>query len=104
MLGVGLLLALHRRRLAGYQEALAATLANMSQGIIMIDRNRRVAVINRRVGELLGLPSELIQRDTSFDAIIRWQREHDEFAAQDVPEQMEHLPDHGEPRRRRAGL
>ncbi len=82
VIGTGLLLARHRRRLTRYQDALTATLANMSQGIIMVDRDRRVAVINGRVSELLGLPPDLIHEHTSFDAILRWQIEHGEFAAQ----------------------
>jgi signal transduction histidine kinase/CheY-like chemotaxis protein len=79
VLCIGIILAIHRRRLAGYQDRLTATLENMSQGIIMVDRDRRVGVINRRVRDLLGLPPELMHEDTRFDAIIRWQREQGEF-------------------------
>ena len=79
VLCIGTILAIHRRRLAGYQDRLTATLENMSQGIIMVDRDRRVGVINRRVRDLLGLPPELMHEDTRFDAIIRWQREQGEF-------------------------
>ena len=53
----------------------------MSQGIIMVDRDRRVGVINRRVRDLLGLPPELMRGDTGFDAIIRWQEAQGEFAS-----------------------
>jgi signal transduction histidine kinase/CheY-like chemotaxis protein len=95
-IGAGLLLARHRRRLTRYQDALTATLGNMSQGIIMVDRDRRVAVINRRVGELLGLPPELMHENTSFDTIIRWQVEHGEFAAKcGVSVAMDSLLEHG---------
>ncbi len=79
VVSVGLLLARHRRRLARYQGALTATLENMSQGIIMVDRDGQVAVINRRVGELLGLPPHLMREGTSFEAIIRWKTEHGEL-------------------------
>lgn len=95
-IGAGLLLARHRRRLTRYQAALTATLGNMSQGIIMVDRDRRVAVINQRVGELLGLPPELMRENTSFDTIISWQVEHGEFAAPcDVSVAMDSLLEHG---------
>ena len=95
-IGAGLLLARHRRRLTRYQDALTATLGNMSQGIIMVDRDRRIAVINRRVGELLGLPPDLIHADTTFDAILQWQVEHGEFAAQyDVSIAMDSLLERG---------
>lgn len=80
VLCVGALMASHRRRLARYQDALTATLENMSQGIIMVDADRRVAVVNRRVGELLGLPTQLMRETASFDAIVDWQVEHGEFA------------------------
>lgn len=80
VLAVGSLLGRHRRRLAGYQNALTATLENMSQGIIMVDHERRVPVINRRVGELLGLPPDLVRENISFDAILHWQVMHNEFA------------------------
>ena len=96
VVAAGLLLARHRRRLTRYQDALTATLGNMSQGIIMVDHDRRVAVINRRVGELLGLPPELIHEHTSFDAILRWQIEHGEFSAQcDVSVAMDSLLERG---------
>ncbi len=81
VLCIGIILAIHRRRLAHYQDRLTATLENMSQGIIMVDRDRRVGVINRRVRDLLGLPPELMREGTGFDAIIRWQREQGEFAS-----------------------
>src|SRR6202012_3328291 len=53
---VARLLARHRQRLSRYQNALTATLENMSQGIIMVDRDRNIAVSNNRAGALLGLP------------------------------------------------
>ncbi|MEJ0015755.1 MAG: ATP-binding protein [Acetobacteraceae bacterium] len=81
VLCIGVLLDSHRRRLAKYQEELTATLENMSQGIVMVDPDRRVAVINRRVGELLGLPPRLLQENTTLDDILRWQVEHGEFAS-----------------------
>ena len=85
VLCIGIILAIHRRRLAGYQDRLTATLENMSQGIIMVDRDRRVGVINRRVRDLLGLPPELMRGDTGFDAIIRWQEAQGEFASTPNP-------------------
>lgn len=46
-----------RRRQATGQEALAVTLANVSQGVVMVDALGRVPVLNRRAVELLGLPA-----------------------------------------------
>lgn len=49
------LIVLRRRQALG-QEALAVTLANVSQGVVMVDALGRVPVLNRRAVELLGLP------------------------------------------------
>lgn len=96
VLCAGILLSSHRRSLAAYQSALTATLENMSQGIIMVGADRRIAVINRRAGELLGLPPRLMRENTSFDAVIRWQVERGEFASQHrVTASMSELLDRG---------
>ena len=58
---------------------LEATLANMSQGIMMVDANRTVAVINRRAVDLLGLPAMFLHSRPRFDDILRWQWENREF-------------------------
>jgi len=85
--------ARHRTRLSSARGALAeserhasqksaelqATLANMSQGIMMVDANRTVAVINRRAVDLLGLTTEFLHSRPRFDDILRWQWEHGEF-------------------------
>ncbi|MFZ4534433.1 MAG: ATP-binding protein, partial [Alsobacter sp.] len=57
---------------------LEATLANMSQGIMMVDANRTVAVINRQAVDLLGLPTVFLHTRPRFDDILRWQRENGE--------------------------
>ncbi len=41
---------------------LEVTLEHMDQGIVMIDANRDVVVVNRRLVELLGLPQALLDR------------------------------------------
>ena len=76
---VGLLLMRQRARLLRSQAALNATLENISQGILMVDAEGRVPVINRRAQELLGLPKELISRKTLFQDLLAWQRETREF-------------------------
>ena len=65
-------------RLTRFQLALTMTMENISQGILMIDRRRRMPVVNRRVAELLGLPTELASPGGDFDALVRWQQEHGE--------------------------
>ncbi|MGI4955741.1 MAG: ATP-binding protein [Janthinobacterium lividum] len=61
------------------QRALAATLANMSQGIMMIDAQGRVPVMNRRAMELLDLPAALAGGGVRFTDILAWQIEQREF-------------------------
>jgi diguanylate cyclase (GGDEF)-like protein len=50
-----------RIRSAASRQALLLTLDNMSQGIVMIDREGRIPVVNRRATELLGLPAALLE-------------------------------------------
>jgi diguanylate cyclase (GGDEF)-like protein len=50
----------HRRRWFSSKRALRVTLESISQGIVMIDAEGRMPVINPRAVELLDLPSELL--------------------------------------------
>jgi PAS domain-containing protein len=54
-------------------EQLALTLENMSQGIMLVTKDRQIPIINSRCGELLGLPAELIQRPPRFDRLVEFQ-------------------------------
>jgi signal transduction histidine kinase/DNA-binding NarL/FixJ family response regulator len=69
-------------RLARFHQALTLTLENISQGIMMIDTRRRMPVVNRRVAELLGLPTDLARQGADFDALVRWQQQHGEFRSE----------------------
>ncbi|HEV2678355.1 MAG TPA: ATP-binding protein [Aliidongia sp.] len=66
-------------RYAQKSRLLEATLENMSQGIMMIDADRRVQVCNRRAVEKLGLPPDLMATHPLFDEVLRWQWEQGEF-------------------------
>jgi signal transduction histidine kinase/ActR/RegA family two-component response regulator len=76
---VGTLLVRQRRRLLASSGALTATLENISQGILMVDANGNVPVINRRAIELLGLPASLMDRKPSFEEILAYQLATNEF-------------------------
>jgi signal transduction histidine kinase/CheY-like chemotaxis protein/HPt (histidine-containing phosphotransfer) domain-containing protein len=56
-----------------------AALANMSQGIVMIEKDGLVPVINRRAVELLGLPERMLHEPIHTNDILRFQRETGEF-------------------------
>ncbi len=83
ILAVGVALTRQRRRLLASRQALGATPENISQGIMMIDADGSVPVINQRAVSLLGLPKELMARHPSFQDILDWQFGTHEFG---VPE------------------
>ena len=55
------------------EAALAAAIENVPQGIIMVGGDRRLKVINRQAGMLLGLPPELARPGVHVRAILDWQ-------------------------------
>lgn len=71
------LLAGAQKTLAKSQEELTDTLENMTEGIFMVDAENRIAVINNRAIELLGIPGDLGRIGTSFDDLKKWQVEND---------------------------
>jgi len=86
----------HRERLVGTREALRVseslareksrelelTLDHMSQGIMMIDADQNVAVVNRRAVELLNLP-EFVHSRPKFAEVMTHLLAHDEFGKDD---------------------
>ena len=77
-MGAGGVMMRHRRRLVRFQAALTLTFDNISQGIMMIDRKRRMQVINRRVIALLDIPAHLSRPGANFDDALAWHRDHAE--------------------------
>jgi signal transduction histidine kinase/ActR/RegA family two-component response regulator len=84
ILAVGIVLARQRRRLLNSRQALGATLENISQGIMMIDADGAVPVINQRAVSLLGLPKELMDRHPTFQEILDWQMGTYEFGEREA--------------------
>jgi diguanylate cyclase (GGDEF)-like protein len=93
LVGIGLL-ARHKRRLAEARESLRAseakarekseelelTLDHMNQGIMMVDANSNVALMNRQLVKLLGLPERFLSGRPKFDDIVAYQRDSGEFS------------------------
>lgn len=77
---VSFLSARHRGRVALTGSRLSATLESMSQGIMMVNDERRVVVANGHASQMLGLP-QLVKGDVLFDEILRAMDEACEFAA-----------------------
>jgi signal transduction histidine kinase/CheY-like chemotaxis protein/HPt (histidine-containing phosphotransfer) domain-containing protein len=72
-------LRLSETRYAQKSKLLEAALENMSQGIMMVDADRRVQVCNHRAMEKLGLPPDLMANHPPFDEVLRWQWQQGEF-------------------------
>jgi diguanylate cyclase (GGDEF)-like protein/PAS domain S-box-containing protein len=76
-------LASARRRLIDWSEVqlrtqyerLDAALNNMSQGLIMIDKEKRLVVCNDRYIEMYGLSRDIVKPGCSLDELIRHQAE-----------------------------
>jgi signal transduction histidine kinase/CheY-like chemotaxis protein/HPt (histidine-containing phosphotransfer) domain-containing protein len=78
---LGILLMRQHRRAWQSGRALAGTLGNISQGIMMIDADGRVPVVNQRAIELLQLPQALMAEGPTFNQIQRWQLRQGEFGS-----------------------
>ncbi len=92
LLGLILVLAYQRRlsaadaaeaqrlaELAERQHRLDGALANMNQGLLMVDAAGDVVLINGKLIELLGLPEALWTPPYAFADLLRWQRGSGEF-------------------------
>jgi diguanylate cyclase (GGDEF)-like protein len=69
----------HRKGLEQARRELELTLDHMSQGIMMVDRDANVALMNRQAVALLGLPADLINRRPHFDDLVAHQWANGEF-------------------------
>jgi diguanylate cyclase (GGDEF)-like protein len=49
----------------------AAAVENMSQGLCMFDRDRRLVICNARYADLYGLPRDLVKPGTSLEEILK---------------------------------
>jgi signal transduction histidine kinase/ActR/RegA family two-component response regulator len=80
---VALMLVRQRRRLLRSQYVLQATLENIAQGIIMVDEDRTVPVINHRAIELLGLPEMFASGRLTLRDIMAAQLNANDFRPED---------------------
>ena len=79
VIAVGGLVQRQHQRLLSSQQALTATLQNITQGIMMVDAEGQVPVLNQRAVTLLDLPPELVQMNPSSRDIVQWQVDNGEF-------------------------
>jgi signal transduction histidine kinase/ActR/RegA family two-component response regulator len=78
----GIQLSRQNRRLQRSRQVLHAAVENISQGLMMIDENGQLPVLNSRAIELLGLPPELLARKPSFAELVRWQLDDGEYSSE----------------------
>jgi signal transduction histidine kinase/CheY-like chemotaxis protein len=69
----------NRRDAIRSQAILRAAVDNISQGLLVVDTERRVPVLNARAAELLQLPPALARPGVAFDTLLNWQVETGEF-------------------------
>lgn len=72
-----------RASLAEKSAELETTLDHMNQGIMMVRRDRRVAVFNKRVMQMLDLPAALMNGHPTFDEVVAHQHSIAEFVGND---------------------
>jgi signal transduction histidine kinase/DNA-binding NarL/FixJ family response regulator len=81
---VNTVLARNRRDVMRSREMLQAAVQNISQGLLVVDDQRRVPLMNARAVELLDLPPHLSTPGIGFDALLQWQVQAGEFETQDA--------------------
>lgn len=74
------------RQLVRQSTLLSATLDNMHQGLLVVDRTDRIAVYNRLASELLSLPESFLAARPSSKDVIAYQTDIGEFA--NVPDEI----------------
>lgn len=72
-------LRIAERRALQSNALLEAAFARMQQGVMMVNADRIVEICNKRAIELLGLPESLMASKPSFEAVLAFQWENDEF-------------------------
>ncbi len=78
-LGAGATLIRSRKELVLSRAVLQGAVENISQGLLVVDAERAVPVMNARAAELLGLPEGLTYPGVPFDRLLEWQMESGEF-------------------------
>jgi PAS domain-containing protein len=73
-------------------DQLRLTLENMSQGIMLVTKDLQIPIINRRCGELLGLPEEFIKNPPRFDEFVEYQTRNGKLRAGTTAYPPERVP------------
>ncbi len=71
-------LSASQKRLAAESGALSTTLEHMNQGIVMLDSDHKLVVVNERAVQMLDLPTELLGSPIHFSEVIAARQERSE--------------------------
>ncbi|TCZ64368.1 PAS-domain containing protein [Roseicella aquatilis] len=85
MAGISLMVLHLRRQERRARRQVEAALAHLEQGVLMVDPAGRVAVVNGRAQELLGLPPGLAVPGRRVEEVIEWQVANGEFGGGPAP-------------------
>jgi diguanylate cyclase (GGDEF)-like protein len=86
-----------QKRALQKSEQLRLTLDSISQGIMLVTKDRRLPVINRQAIDLLDLPETYLHRAPSFDELVKHQENRGEFVNMPIAAgvtALEHLTQH----------
>ena len=76
-------------RVAESLRVVNAMLEHIDQGLIMVDPDGRIAMLNRRAADLLELPARFVAGER-FAALVDWQRQQGEFRHGEPPVVLPH--------------
>jgi PAS domain S-box-containing protein len=78
----------HEKQIADKSAALKATFDNMSEGIMMVDRDLRIVDFNRRFTEMFSYAPETIAIGMPYEALLRRHAARGAFGPGDAEEQV----------------
>ncbi len=78
LLAAGVVVVRRMRRLRHALRVLSDAVENISQGLILIDEQDRVPLINARAIELLSITPEILAENPTFTRLVQWQMDRDD--------------------------
>jgi signal transduction histidine kinase/CheY-like chemotaxis protein/HPt (histidine-containing phosphotransfer) domain-containing protein len=93
---LGMVAGWQRRRLARSERTMNAALQNISQGLIMVGPDNRIAVMNHRARELLDIPPT-VQVGVPMADLVDWQSSNGEFAPGSPTDVVRQVGDNSRP-------
>src|SRR6185436_11852153 len=67
---------------------LESVFETMDEGVTVFDADLRLAAVNQRCREIMGLPESLCQLGTPFEALIRFNAERGDYGPGDIEQQV----------------